>query len=143
VEDHAEDAQMPGLEEIVDHLLAATWKSPRGAGYAGEVGRTVDDVALEKLFLLAADEKAPAQARAVVSWKLEELRKWCAQQTSTDPAQREHFYYAAARIAQFQKNPKEWKPAPSTDIPEGQPIGSGPSALSPWVCDAGDAPQTP
>jgi hypothetical protein len=140
VEGHAEDAQMPGLEEIIDRLLAATWKAPRTAGYAGEVGRTVDDVALEKLFLLAADEKAPAQVRAVANWKLEELRKWGAQQTTTDPAQREHFYYAAARIAQFQKNPKDWKPAPATEIPEGQPIGTGPSALSPWVCDATEEP---
>jgi hypothetical protein len=136
VEGHAEDAQMPGLEDIVDHLLAATWKAPRGAGYSGEVGRTVDDVALEKLFLLAADEKAPAQVRAVANWKLEELRKWLAQQTSTDAAQREHLYYGAARIAQFQKNPKDWKPAPPAEIPEGQPIGAAPSALSPWVCDA-------
>ncbi|HXZ18398.1 MAG TPA: zinc-dependent metalloprotease [Candidatus Acidoferrales bacterium] len=141
-EGHAEDAKMPGLEEIVDRLLAATWKSARGAGYAGEVGRTVDDVALEHLFTLAMDEKAPAQVRAVAWSKLEELRKWLAAQTAgTDPAQREHFSYAAARIALFQKNPKDWKPAPSTEIPEGQPIGMGVSALSPWICDAGELPQ--
>ena len=140
VEYHAENAQSPGLEEIVDRLLAATWKAPRGAGYAGEVGRTVDDVALEKLFALAADERAPAQVRAVANGKLEELSKWVGQQTTTDVAQREHLRYAAARIAQFQKNPKDWKPAPSTEIPEGQPIGMDPSALSPWVCDADGEP---
>ena len=140
VEGHAEDAQVPGLEEIIDRLLAATWKAPRTAGYPGEVGRTVDDVALEKLFLLAADEKAPPQVRAVASWKLEEFRKWSTAQATTDAAQREHLYYGAARIAQFQKNPKDWKPTPATEIPEGQPIGANPSALSPWVCDGGDEP---
>jgi len=136
VEGHAEAGQMPGLEEILDRLVAATWKAPRGAGYKGEVGRTVDDVALEKLFVLATDEKAPAQVRAVANWKLEELRRWlAAQPAAAESAQREHYYYAAARIAQFQKNPKDWKPAAATEIPEGQPIGTGPSALSPWVCE--------
>ncbi len=141
VEGHAEDAKMPGLEEIVDRLLAATWKSPRAAGYAGEVGRTVDDAALEHLFALAMNERAPAQVRAVVWAKLEELRKWLGTQTAApDAAQREHFAYAAARIGLFQKNPKDWKPAPTTEIPEGQPIGMDASALTPWICDAEEAP---
>ena len=139
VEQHAENSQIPGLEEIIDRLLAATWKAPRATGYAGAVGRTVDDTALEHLFVLAANEKAPAQVRAVTWSKLEELRKWLGAQTAVpDAEQRAHFAYAAARIAEFQKNPKEWKPAPATEIPEGQPIGMGVSALSPWICDAGD-----
>jgi Met-zincin/Domain of unknown function (DUF5117) len=139
VEQHAENAQAPGLEEVIDRLLAATWKAPRPAGYPGEVGRTVDDAALEHLFLLAANEKAPAQVRAVAWEKLEELRKWLSAQSAVpDAAQRAHFAYAAAHIAQFQRNPKEWKPAPTTEIPEGQPIGMGVSALSPWICDAGE-----
>ena len=140
VEQHGENAQEPGLDEIIEHLLAATWKAPRAAGYAGDVGRTVDDVALEHLFGLAANERAPAQVRAVAWTKLEELRKWLGGQTAAaDAAQRAHFSYAAARIALFQKNPSEWKPAPSTEIPEGQPIGTmDASALTPWVCDAGD-----
>ena len=144
VEGHAENARMPGLEEVLDHLLSATWKAPRGAGYAGEVGRTVDDVALEQLIRLAANEKATPQVRAVASWKLEELRKWLGQQAAApDAAQRAHFFYAAAEIAQFQKNPNEWKPAPTTEIPEGMPIGMGVSALSPWVCDADGDPLLP
>jgi uncharacterized protein DUF4953 len=141
VEEHAQDAKMPGLEEILERLLAATWKAPRPAGYAGEVGRTVDDAALEHLFALAMNEKAPAQVRALTWWKLEELHKWLgAQAAAPDAAQRAHFAYAAARIGQIQRNPKDWKPAPAAEIPEGQPIGMGVSALSPWICDAdGDA----
>ncbi|HTQ85117.1 MAG TPA: zinc-dependent metalloprotease [Candidatus Solibacter sp.] len=145
VQIHSQDAKMPGLEEIVDRLLAATWKAPRSAsnsgGYSSEVGRTVDDVALEHLFALAINEQAPAQVRAVTWSKLEELRKWLGAQSGvTDAAQRAHFGYAAARIAVFQKNPKEWKPAPATQVPEGQPIGMGVLALSPWICDADEGP---
>jgi len=141
VEAHAADAKMPGLEELLDRLFAATWKAPRPAGYAGAVGRTVDDVSLEHLFALAMNEKAAAQVRAVAWSKLEELRKWLgAQAAAPDAAQRAHFAFAAARIAQLEKNPKDWKPAPATEIPEGQPIGMGVSALSPWICDADDGP---
>ena len=50
---------------------------------------------------------------------------------------------AAAQIAQYQKNPKEWKPAPTTEIPEGMPIGMGISALSDWVCDVDGDPLRP
>ena len=139
VEGHAEDAKLPGLEDVIDRLIAATWKSPRGAGYVGEVGRTVDDVALAQLFALAANERTPAQVRAIAAVKLEELRKWVAAQSAAPgAAQRAHFYFAAARIAQFQKDPKDWKAVPPTEIPEGQPIGMGFSALSPWVCDVDD-----
>src|SRR5208282_2158946 len=144
VEGHARNARIPGLEEVLDRLVAATWKAPRAAGYAGEVGRTVDDVALENFFRLAANEKALAQVRAVASGKLEELRKWLAAQSAApDAAQRAHFSYAAAQIAQFLKEPKEWKAAPGTEIPEGMPIGMGVSALSPWVCDADEGPDWP
>ena len=140
LEQHGENAQEPGLDDVIDHLLAATWKAPRAAGYAGDVGRTVDDVALEHLFALAANQKARAEVRAVAWERLEALRKWMGTQTAaTDAAQRAHFAYAAAQIALFQKNPNEWKAAPTAEIPEGQPIGMmDGSALTPWICDAGD-----
>jgi len=141
VEEHAADAKMPGLEEVLDRLIAATWKSARGAGPAGEVGRMVDDAVLDHLFALAMNERTSAQVRAVTWAKLEELRKWLsAPAAGADAAQRAHFTYAAARIAQIQKNPKDWKAATAPEIPDGQPIGMGESALTPWICDADDGP---
>ena len=138
VEQHAEDSQMPGLGDVLDALLNATWQSKRRGGYPGEVENTVDDVVLEQLFNLAANDKAPVQVKAIVSQKLDGLRR------RIEPfAGYPHLYYAAARITQFQKNPRDWKPAPTTEIPEGQPIGMDPSALSPWICGAEDESPTP
>jgi len=137
VEQHARNSELLGLEEVLDSLLSATWRSRPSIGYPGEVGRTVDDVMLEHLFTLATNEKAPAQVRAIVSFELEELRKSMAGLSGNDAVAR-HYSYAVQRIAQFQKNPKDWKPVPSAEIPEGQPIGMGFSALSPWVCDVDD-----
>lgn len=139
VEQDSRDLRAFGLDDVLDHLIEATWKSPRLAGYAGAVGRTVDDVVLEHMFALAANQRTTAEVRAVAAMKLEELRKWLALQTAVKGmAQRAHLSYAAARIAEFQKNPKDWKPQPAAEVPEGQPIGMGWSALSPWVCDVGD-----
>src|SRR5438105_4335150 len=44
VQFHARDAANPGLQEVLDAVLTATWKAPHPAGYGGEVARTVDSV---------------------------------------------------------------------------------------------------
>src|SRR5258707_2776096 len=53
VEFHARDATNPGLQEVLDAILAATWKAPHPAGYAGEVARIVDTVVLYDLLSLS------------------------------------------------------------------------------------------
>src|SRR6266852_4448798 len=49
VEFHARDARYPGLLEVVDKILAATWKAPVAAGYPGEIQHTVNMVVLGDL----------------------------------------------------------------------------------------------
>jgi hypothetical protein len=139
---HARDAKYPGLEEVLNKLLAATWKGPRRAGYTAEVARVVDDVTLERLLLLAAADRTTPEVRAIASLALDELKKWLAG-PGTAPAyaaERAHFIYAAEQIGRFQKNPKDLKLAPPAEIPEGQPIGMfggmDRAPLGPWLCDA-------
>ena len=138
VEYHARDAKYPGLAELLNKLLAATWKSPHGTAYTGEVARVVDDVALNQLMALAANDHAPREVRAIASSELDNLKKWLTG-LGTAPAyslERVHFAYAAEQIALFQKNPKEMKLAPPAEIPAGQPIGMDGAPLAPWTCDA-------
>jgi hypothetical protein len=125
VEFHARDARNPGLEEVLDAVLNATWKSPRDPGYFGEISRVVNNVVLYDLMSLAVGERASAQARAIASLKLEELKKWStgAQNAAKDNEERAHLYFAATQIAQFQKDPKLIPiPAPMQP-PDGPPIG--------------------
>jgi hypothetical protein len=75
VEFHSRDAKNPGLEEVLDAVLNATWKSSRETGYFGEISRAVDSVALYDLMSLAVSERRSAQARAIASLKLEEMKK--------------------------------------------------------------------
>jgi hypothetical protein len=126
VEFHARDAHDPSLEEVLDAILAATWKAPHGSGYTAEIARGVDRVALYDLMALSANERASDQVRAVASLKLEELRNWLAnpQATAKDDAERAHFYLAILQIAQFQKDPKQISVAPPAEPPDGPPIGA-------------------
>jgi hypothetical protein len=125
VEFHARDAKNPSLEEVLDTILSATWRSAREPGYPGEISRVVDYTVLYDLMALAANDHASPQARAIVALKLEELKTWAhsAQSGAKDSEERAHLYFAAQGIAQFQKDPKLIPlPAPAAP-PDGPPIG--------------------
>jgi hypothetical protein len=125
VEFHSRDAKNPSLEEVLDTILAATWKAPRQAGYPGETSRAVNYIALYDLMSLATDNQASPQVRAIADLKLEELKAWAtaAQHASKEEEERAHFYFAATQIAQFQKDPKIIPLAAPAQPPDGPPIG--------------------
>jgi hypothetical protein len=120
---HARDARNPGLEEVIDRLLAATWKRPASKGLAEEVGLVVDNAVLVQLLALAADEDAATQVRALAHLKLDQLRGWLRQTPAGNNSRRAHFTYAAARIARFLEETKPAAPAKPLEAPPGQPIG--------------------
>jgi hypothetical protein len=125
VEFHARDAANPSLQEVLDAIVAATWKAPHAIGYNGEVARVVDDVALYDLLSLATNDRATTQVRAVSSLEVDQLKGWLngAKAGAADPAQKAHMAYATAQIEQFQKDPKKLDlPSPS-EPPDGPPIG--------------------
>ena len=76
---HSQDAQQPGLNEVLDALLNATWKSKPRSGELAATQRVVDDVALNQMMTLAANEKAADEVRAAALFKLTELRSWLEQ----------------------------------------------------------------
>jgi hypothetical protein len=125
VEFHARNAESPGLQEVLEAILAATWKAPHGSGYAAEIARMIDGVALYDLMALNANERAPDQVRAIAALKLEELRGWLAtaQSSATDEEERAHLFFAAKQIEQFQKDPKIINFTAPAEPPDGPPIG--------------------
>jgi Met-zincin/Domain of unknown function (DUF5117) len=133
VEFHARDAQNPALEEVLDSILNATWKSPRQNGYSAEISRVVDSTVLYDLMSLSANDKASPQSRAIAFLKLDELKTWATRvQTGLkDSEERAHLYLATQQIAQFQKDPKLIPvPAPAQP-PDGPPIGDDEDAWLP------------
>ena len=124
VEFHARDAANPGLQEVLDAIVAATWKAPHAVGYAGEVARTVDDVVLYDLLSLALNDHATTQVRAVALREAEQLKGWLnANKSAGDASEQAHLTYAAAQIEQFQKDPKKLELTAPAEPPDGPPIG--------------------
>ncbi len=128
VEQNAREPQQPGLAEVLDTTITATWKQPAGPDYAGEIRRTVDFVMLTRLIGLAADESAMPQVRAVATATLVDLRDWLRGPPgpASNPAQQAHFAYGARLITQYLEHPKEFVLPSVPTPPPGQPIGTIP-----------------
>jgi len=126
VQFHARDARNPSLPEVIDKILAATWKAPAASGYAGEIQHTVNTIILNDLMSLAASDRASNQVRAIASWKVEQLKTWLTLQrrATTDENQRAFVYYTIEQIKRFQDDPKKANLTPPQAPPDGQPIGS-------------------
>lgn len=120
---HALDPANPGLDEVLEAVLEATWKGPRAAGYHGALARVVDRVALSDLLGLAANERASGEVRAVAFFKADRLKRWLEGRKPGELAEAAHFAYAAAQIEQFQKDPGRFQLPQALEPPDGPPIG--------------------
>src|SRR5690349_11432275 len=125
VQFHARDARNPGLGEVIDRVLAATWKTPAASGYAGEIQHTVNMVVLTNLMLLAANDRASNQVRAIASLKLDQLKAWLSTQRrlNADENERAFGFYSVDQIKRFQEDPQKMNLRATPQPPDGQPIG--------------------
>lgn len=119
---HSRDAKNPGLDEVIDRLITAAWKTPRAGLRDSETQRTIGNVVLYRLMTLAQNATASEQARAIAFTKLDDLRKWLLARQNTDTAERAHSVYAAAQIKRFQDDPKVITVSKPADAPDGSPI---------------------
>jgi hypothetical protein len=126
VQFNARDPRNPGLIEVIDKILAATWKAPAApAGYAAEIQRTVNMVILADLMSLASGERASNQVRAIAALKIQQLKGWLESQRplASDENRRAFVFYAIEQIKRFQDDPKKMTITRPQDPPNGQPIG--------------------
>jgi hypothetical protein len=135
VEFHARNSDSPGLEEVLDAVLNASWKSSHGTGYEEQIAFVVDDIALHDLMTLCANDQAPEEVRAIANHKLTQLETWIGEHVSSGPQRTpssaqepdtleiSHRLYAVKQIEAFEKDPKNITPAPPPP-PDGSPIGA-------------------
>ena len=125
VEYHARDNRYPGFIEVVDKLISSVWKAPAGTELHAEIRRVVDLVVLRQVMVLAADENAANQVRAIASLKLQQLAAWLSQQLekAKDESRLAHFEYAIGQIRRFQEDPEEMNLSKPVSPPAGSPIG--------------------
>ena len=125
VAQHAVNPQMPGLEDVIDRLVAATWDAPTSTPYEAAIRRAEERVLVDRLMWLA-NSSPNGQVRAIASYKLSKLAaraKTAVNKTELDTAQRQ---LLAADIKRFLERPldlaRPFQHA-TPDAPPGAPIG--------------------
>ena len=135
VAQHAVNPALPGLEDVIDRLTAATFDAPTATAYEAAVRRAEERVLIDRMMWLAS--AAPnSQVRAIASLKLSKLAsrlKTTVAKTDADTAQRA---LIAADIKRFLERPAEVaRMLPPPEAPPGAPIGDLPLdwlAAPPW-----------
>jgi hypothetical protein len=125
VEFHARDAKYPGLEEVLESILAGTWKTPRRQGVGIQVASLVEETVLHELMTLASDLKASDAVRARAWEAVRGLREWIQAALKRPGANQDtaHYQYALREIEQFEKDPKPAEIPELPEAPDGPPIG--------------------
>ncbi|MCA1652106.1 MAG: zinc-dependent metalloprotease, partial [Acidobacteria bacterium] len=121
VEQHALDHTLPGLDAVIDRLVAATFKAMPANRYEAEIARATQRVVVEHLMTLTT-ESPMSQVRAIATWKLRQrIGLGTVPADSGDGA---HAQLLAADIKRFLERPSA--PIPRMEIPSappGAPIG--------------------
>jgi hypothetical protein len=128
VAQHAVDPALPGLDDVIDRLISATFDVPTATPYEAAVRRAEERVLVDRVMWLAAGSPN-SEVRATASQKLSKLAarmKVGVAKTDADTAQRQ---LLAADIKRFLERPLDpAKPIlfPAPDAPPGAPIGDAP-----------------
>jgi hypothetical protein len=145
----AVDQSLPGLGEVIDRLIKATFDQPTSGTYEQAVRRAEERVLVDRLMWLAA--VAPnTQVRAVASLKLDRLAARvrpaagaAAAASGPGEAERAHRALMAADIKRFMERPVNDQLSarfmPPSPAPPGAPIGdTGMDFLSRPQCNWDD-----
>jgi hypothetical protein len=106
------NAEMPGLPEVIDTVMAHTWNAPRDADARHRsLRRVTQRVALDALMILGAAPKTTPEARSYVLDRLTLLAKELEKRRDRDPMTQAHYRQAARDIARYLDNPAANAPA--------------------------------
>ena len=125
VAQHAVNATLPGLEDVIDKLTAATFDAPAAGTYEAAVKRAEERVLVDRVMWLAS-ASSNSQVRAIATQKLTRLAsrlRAAAGQTDADAAQQS---LIVADIKRFVERPMDVnRPVPiaAPGAPPGAPIG--------------------
>ena len=126
VAQHAVDATLPGLEEVIDRLTQATFDAPVASPYEAEIRRAEERVLVDRVIWLATGA-GNGQVRAIAAFKLDKLASRLRGAAPLgEPEQAQH-RQLAADIKRFLERPADtMRVMPAPDAPPGAPIGETP-----------------
>ncbi|HSC39075.1 MAG TPA: zinc-dependent metalloprotease [Chitinophagaceae bacterium] len=110
-----------GLNDMINRLLANTWKAPKKAGIEELIRQQTSQILLTYLLALSMDENASFAARSAAQKGLADLKTYITAQkkTATDATYAGHLNLALERM----KAPDKAKPTQHKEMPPGAPIG--------------------
>ena len=131
VAQHAVDPSLPGLDEVIDRLVKATFDATAANPYEEEIRRATQRVMVDRLMGLAAANQN-AQVRALASLKLQRLAARIAPETGKSDADAAQHMLLASDIRRFLERPNApTTMLPAAPAPPGAPIGDeGPQWLA-------------
>jgi len=124
LEHHSRDAKLPSLENVIDKMVSATFKSANKPGYEGAVQMSTGYALFTNLSKLALNKDASVQTRAIVSLKLEQLKSWLQSKQTSDESWKAYYSYMVKQISSLQEDPEEFKQDNLLAVPPGAPIGT-------------------
>ena len=118
-------ARTPGFAELASELLEATWLTPHRSGIEGEIQRAVNNLVLERLMMLAVNDAADSQVRALTLDAIDTLDNWLASSVGSERnvSWRAHYRFARSRIEQMRDDPSSIESIVPVAPPPGEPIG--------------------
>ena len=121
----ARNALSPGFDELTDGLLRATWFASQRSGIEAELQRAVNNLALEKLMLLAINKEADTQVRAIALDAVNRIDNWLAilAKNPIDNRWRAHYGFGRYQIEQMRNDPASIEATEPVVTPPGEPIG--------------------
>jgi hypothetical protein len=134
---HAVNPALPGLQDVIDRLIGATFDARTASAYEAEVRRAEERVLVDRLMWLAA-ASPNSQVRAIASLKLSRLGarpQAPGARTEADAAARALLAADIKRFLERPLDPNRLIPLPAADAPPGAPIGDAPLewlAPAPW-----------
>ena len=118
---HAVDPSLPGLQEVIDQLVATVFDAKPATPYETEINRAMERVVMSGLMSLAESAQM-AQVRAMATRTLKQLQTRYATPV-TVVAESAHRQLVADDIKRFFERPTELRPAAIPGPPPGAPIG--------------------
>jgi len=123
VQQHAIDESLPGLEEVIDELIEASFGAHPANSYEAEINRAVERVVVENLMQLAGGAQMP-QVRAIATLALERLDHRMQAENGVSAGDAAHYNLVARDIERFMSRPGDvYTQAATPGAPPGAPIG--------------------
>jgi hypothetical protein len=110
----------PGLEEVTDRLMEATWRAAEESGeYRARVQHAIQRAVVDRMMQQAGSAGTMTEVRAILSDRLNDLARRLEAMMNATPHQR----LVAADIRRWQARTENTTPGPSLTLPAGDPIG--------------------